>query len=67
MKTEIVLKKHGGFIGLVGREGRDTPTDHRRVIGVLNFLKPCFPFLKSDIKKLLLGNQSESPTLYMAG
>ena len=33
--------------GLAGREGRDTPTDYRRVIAVLNFLKPCFSFLKS--------------------
>ena len=59
-------KKCGGSHGLAGREGRDTPADYRRVIAVLNFLKPCFPFLKSGFMKLLLGSQSESPTSYMA-
>ena len=41
MKTVLVMNKHGGPNGLAGREGRDTPADYRRVIGVLNFLKPC--------------------------
>ena len=40
-------KNAAGPNGLAGREGRDTPADYRRVIAVLNFLKPCFPFLKS--------------------
>ena len=31
VKTVLVMNKHGGPNGLVGREGRDTPTDHRRV------------------------------------
>ena len=57
-------KNAAGPNGLAGREGRDTPADYRRVIGVLNFLKPCFPFFqKRTLAKLLLGIQSESRTL----
>ena len=57
-------KNAAGPNGLAGREGRDTPADYRRVIAVLNFLKPCFPFFqKRTLAKLLLGIQSESRTL----
>lgn len=49
MKTVLLVKSNAaGPNGLAGREGRDTPADYRRVIAVLNFLKPCFPFLAAN-------------------
>ena len=65
MKPVLDFRKNAaGPNGIAGREGRDTPADYRRVIGVLNFLKPCFPFFQKRIlAKLLLGIQSEFRTL----